>query len=114
VNPEVKQKWVAALKSGEFEQGRHCLTDLTAPEQPLHCCLGVLCELAVKDGVPVQVVNSKRQRYYDSAGSVLPPVVREWAGLDRLDPAAGDIALSSLNDNGWGFNEIANRIEAYL
>ena len=46
MNKEVKKKWVDALRSGEYAQGRSSLRD-----HDEYCCLGVLCELAVKEGV---------------------------------------------------------------
>ena len=35
-----KTKWVKALKSGEYAQGKGCLKDMDT-----YCCLGVLCEI---------------------------------------------------------------------
>lgn len=43
MDPELKQKWIAALKSGEYKQGKSCLHDV---EQDTYCCLGVLNEVA--------------------------------------------------------------------
>jgi len=37
---DVKRKWLAALRSGEFEKGQHCLYDGDS-----YCCLGVLCKV---------------------------------------------------------------------
>ncbi len=41
MNPEVKAKWVAALRSGKFTQGRSALKTVDGG----YCCLGVLCEI---------------------------------------------------------------------
>lgn len=43
LNPEFKAKWVAALRSGEYEQGTGVLYN---PEENTHCCLGVACAIA--------------------------------------------------------------------
>lgn len=41
MNPEWKKKWVEALRSGKYKQGKEalCFGDK-------YCCLGVLCEIA--------------------------------------------------------------------
>ena len=40
MNPEVKQKWIDALRSDKYEQGSGKLRSVTG-----YCCLGVLCDL---------------------------------------------------------------------
>lgn len=52
MKPEVKNLWISALRSGEYQQGVGALRQKADPEQPdRFCCLGVLCDLAVKAGV---------------------------------------------------------------
>ncbi len=41
MNPEIKAKWVAALRSGQYQQGAEYLEN-----DGRYCCLGVLCEVA--------------------------------------------------------------------
>jgi hypothetical protein len=41
MNKELKAKWIAALRSGKYKQGRSRLK-----HSGRHCCLGVLCEVA--------------------------------------------------------------------
>lgn len=41
MNAELKAKWIAALKSGEYEQARQVLR-----HDERFCCLGVLCEVS--------------------------------------------------------------------
>ena len=43
---DVAKKWVAKLRSGEYEQGKGYLND-----DGKMCCLGVLCEVAIEDGL---------------------------------------------------------------
>ena len=40
MNPEVKQKWIDALRSGDYEQGSEKLRGVNG-----YCCLGVLCDI---------------------------------------------------------------------
>lgn len=44
MDPELKAKWVEALRSGRYKQGRRCLGD--GEYAPYYCCLGVLNKVA--------------------------------------------------------------------
>lgn len=105
MNPEVKQLWKDALLSDEFDQAKSFLrTDYG------FCCLGVLCEIAVKHGIiePGELKTEgdeedpqMSEEYFYGAHddtSVLPREVREWAGLDSPNP---DVVVPSemLSDN---------------
>ncbi len=52
MNPEVKARWVAALRGGEYTQDKYTQgkSSLRNKYDEL-CCLGVLCDLAGKDGL---------------------------------------------------------------
>jgi hypothetical protein len=123
---EVMRKWVEALRSGEYKQ-----TDGYLSMNGKFCCLGVLCELAVKDGVIPPAENRDGFLHYGEDFSyVLPPrEVADWAGVDKSDgwvvnvPAAlpdhhvkewghGKVAVSHLNDaERYTFDDIADAIE---
>jgi hypothetical protein len=119
MNRRVKKKWVEALRSGEFEQGQGALC-----RDGKYCCLGVLSELAVREGEAErwEGIASERtlfgRKRGDRSSSFLTSSVMRWAGLDTIDPQVtyegeGDY-LSSLNDSGRTFPEIADLIEAQL
>ncbi len=109
---DIKENWIAALTSGEYEQARGSLIDNTEG-QSHYCCLGVLCDLAVKEGVEgvriqedgngarhVQTLDD-RDEWVTVEDENLPAVVSEWAGLDcEYDPRVGvkNIPLSQIND----------------
>lgn len=130
MNPDVKFEWVEALRSGRFKQGTGKLWSLThgpdmeEPAETGLCCLGVLCYLAEQEGITTRgYVQYDETRYYMFGGScdVLPPQVKEWAGLEWADPhippavdGLDDRSLAYLNDNGADFNEIADLIDKYL
>lgn len=60
-NTENMAKWAEALESGEYEQGRNHLAIIgedTESGKTFYCCLGVACEVAIKNGVEL----SKTQR----------------------------------------------------
>ncbi len=119
MNQDIKQAWVQALRSGKYTQAHERLHDGVG-----HCCLGVLCELAVDAGVidPFRVIEDYRDNgeavaryWYDDATTALPTTVRRWAGVDNDDPeiAPGKSAAMA-NDGGWTFGEIAEAIAEYL
>ena len=132
MNQEIKAQWVEALYSDDYEQGQEYLTKRQG-DTFTFCCLGVLCDLAVKAGVDVTVKEHKEAGFdyvvYNSKSGTLPRSVMEWAGLTESSPAVnyegGQIALTDLNDgteDGDGnvdlppqpFSEIAACIEASL
>lgn len=48
LKPEVKEKWTAALRSGDYKQGIGQLKRTNysgVKSEPSFCCLGVLCEV---------------------------------------------------------------------
>jgi len=120
MNPDIKNRWTTKLRSGEYKQGRNNLRVYdVANEEERFCCLGVLCEIAVEDGIiPPANTTSVVRRYgvdeaYGSIG-ILPTVVKEWAELDYPNGGygIGDVhALSNDNDTGKSFDQIADIID---
>lgn len=87
MNPEIKARWVAALRSGNYAQGRHALRRVIDGKDK-YCCLGVLCDIASQDGIGAWVESndhlSSRRLWKDSSdviGAALTPAVAEWAGI---------------------------------
>jgi hypothetical protein len=118
MDPEVKHRWVEALRSGRYEQGTGALN-----KEGKLCCLGVLCEVALEDGLPMEVGQHKDGVghlvvEYDEVSSVLPDLVQEYAGLSDDNPSVliggSTISLAELNDDGTSFNVIADVIEEQL
>jgi hypothetical protein len=123
MNPEIKAKWVAALRSGEYKQGRSKLRD----EHDNYCCLGVLCDLAAKHGVGMWKLTDQADYTFnvgrDLSATSLPKAVREWAGtntnhgdvvLPQTSRTCTAITCIGLNDTGATFPLIADLIETYL
>jgi hypothetical protein len=113
---ELKQKWIAALRSGEYKQGKGVLRTT----EDRFCCLGVLCNLIAPDGwgetkvVETAIGNidaQRRARKFQSAGSSsFFDVPRDLAKEVGLEPAHMD-HLVGLNDSGKRFPTIAKYIE---
>ena len=138
MNEDVKKKWVEALRSGKYVQGKGALRCEESQEGPKHCCLGVLCELAVDAGVtmrysrydeddpfvgfgPADTDLSVVEKYCAPEGfseDFLPAVVQKWAGLTEEDPIVekeDGATLSYFNDRGnYTFEQIAKVIEENL
>jgi hypothetical protein len=114
VNPEIKDLWINALESGEFEQGRGALN-----RNGEFCCLGVLCELAYRSGVLVKKEKAKSDYVnivkYDGMDTYLPNSVEQWAGIDSSQWESIQMSrLIRLNDSGVSFSEIAIIIKENL
>lgn len=124
MNPEVKAQWVQALRSGDYDQGRGFLQQIDDRGKATYCCLGVLCDLAVKAGVTTGRTdrnNSGKVMIFGSGYDCFPPLeVWQWAGFSNDNPEVNVPGLVDrksvvdLNDNGTRFSEIADRIEESL
>jgi len=129
MNPEIKAKWLGALRSGKYEQVKGGLK-----KDNCFCCLGVLTDIWAKENNTEWVkknVNSigkifqETYSYITIPGSslvvddILPDPVAEWAGLGISDPEITyDNTVSyitHLNDEvGLTFKQIADLIEEQL
>ena len=103
MDQELKAKWVAALRSGTYTQGRAKLKD----EAGAMCCLGVLRE----------IIEPGCEEVNDDEGEYLPSRFHTATGLAWVTQ---DL-LAGMNDGNelkrikrHSFAEIANWIEANL
>ncbi len=125
MNVEIKKQWVAALRSGAYQQGMYRLRT----RRDTYCCLGVLCDLYAKATGTAWTAPTPIDGWrYAGHDVYLPPVVVNWADINWADiqdtavAAFGynpclrreDLTLSDLNDDGKSFNEIADAIESEL
>ncbi len=122
MNPEVKQLWLDALRSGEYKQGRHKLKN-TYEGSDNYCCLGVLCDLYTKENPTAKWTQNWQDDWYfnvdaDSVSGTLPGAVMRWSGIADANPIVcyenTEESLATLNDRGVPFVEIANIIEKQL
>lgn len=108
MNTEIKQKWLTALRSGEYKQGRGNLH-----YKDEYCCLGVLCDLHAKETNSEWTNHDDYPYKYFYSTQLLPQQVCEWSGIDISLTVERD--LICLNDSaGKSFNEIADFIEEKL
>lgn len=88
MHPEVRDLWADALESGEYKQGHGALRD----NEDRFCCLGVLCDLAVKAGVIPEPSQYHSGYTYGIDSALLPREVQQWAGW------FGQTRLINMND----------------
>lgn len=108
MNPEVKAKWLVELRSGKYKQGRVYLN-----QGGNYCCIGVLCEIAEKEGLIVADRTKDRVKYGDIECS-LPKTLKSWSGVEGLVDVKSGTCLAVMNDAGVSFNDIADIIEKQL
>jgi hypothetical protein len=115
---ELKQKWVEALRSGKYKQGRSVLKNT----EGRMCCLGVLLDIETPDGwdaratqIPGEVGHYHHQNG-NYSGDFLHRNTRERHGLTSELEDGESIAhrLAGMNDNGKSFAEIADWIETHI
>jgi len=111
MNPQIKQKWVSALRSGEYQQTQRYLR-----KEDGFCCLGVLCDLYGKENNVEWQHNEVDGYFYGNHFSILPSSVVEWSGIADSNPYVngGTDTLGGLNDRGSTFEQIADVIEEHL
>lgn len=123
MNQYVKNKWIIALRSGEYKQTCERLR-----YKDSYCCLGVLTDLYDK------YIQNDNHEWYEEDGkygyvsdgcifeATLPESVMKWAGLKECNPTVREermglpiTSLAYLNDNeDLDFNQLADIIEAQL
>ena len=127
---ENAKKWVAALRSGEYQQTVGWLRDSQG-----YCCLGVACDLYAQEHpecswlAPAHTpedaaIKTMSRTFVTPRGKSnlgLPEDVQKWLCLRDCNGSFFDAALlasyvclASLNDSGkYSFKQIADIIEAH-
>lgn len=108
-NKEHIKLWVEALRSGKYTQGHGNLQ-----YKGKFCCLGVSCEVAIENGINVNVKSIDGFIVYDNESNYLPESVSAWLEL-APDPSVGDeLGLRAVRANDelrWNFKQIADSLE---
>lgn len=108
MNPEIKTKWVAALRSGYYIQG----TGVLRSQGNKFCCLGVLCDIIdpskwMRGSASCYSYNS----HNDPKEGGIPQGLREELGISKAQ--SGQLIV--MNDTKKNlFDEIATYIEENL
>jgi hypothetical protein len=105
MKPDLKAKWIDALRSGNYEQGTGDLRSRSGQ----FCCLGVLCDvMGAEWSGTTPILNGKDMDREDE--SFLSGDTLERVGFDNET----QIALARMNDDGEPFGKIADHIEKHL
>ena len=125
----IKNKWLKALRSGEYRQGKDQLCELNGYTGEYEfCCLGVLenlyCLEHNLDFEPGQMlagehsIECAKWAGLDNEDTNIDRMkVRmktSWSGYHVYDKVLAFEFLQTKNDEGWTFNRIANWIEKRL
>lgn len=115
IDPILKEKWISALRSGQYKQGRGRLRN----EDDHYCCLGVLCEVM---GIPWEPSEETGDMSYAGSIAYVPGQYAQQIGITPGGLFDKEITMSdlddqtfsgvaALNDAGYSFAVIANVIE---
>lgn len=118
MDQDLKERWVAALRSGDFVQTKGALHDDIG-----YCCLGVLCTLVpdveftprdTYSGDSGDVFDARQNGVIVGRGALFGQFESELFGGDPHHHNPIVTQLIQLNDSGHSFEEIADVIEEKL
>ena len=95
-----RKNWVAGLRSGKYQQGKFRLRN-----KDKYCCLGVACD--INDSSQWEKMPNSPVYLYEGCTDILPDELRNLLNLALSEATI----LTSMNDSGADFNEIADYIE---
>ena len=82
---EIKSKWLEALKSGDYIQGKRSLRKTRKDGAVCHCCLGVLAEihpaLTINEHTDDDVYLNGENMGYDAFNKILYSTNVHWRAL---------------------------------
>lgn len=105
MNADIKNRWVKALRSGQYEQTQGTLRNYQG-----FCCLGVLCDIMEPEGWDREVDEHWGCADMPDESLLIKAGLMEPIPLTNYVPTE----LSEMNDKGKSFAEIADWIEARL
>jgi hypothetical protein len=127
LKPDIKERWITALESGEYKQGTGVLRN-----ENEFCCLGVLCDLHSRETGERWETDEYPSTYYLGEMCFLPLEVADWA-FDNFDAEEDDEynianiqsvpgfreahppSLIAANDtDNYSFKQIAQLIKEYF
>ena len=104
------KKWVEALRSGEYKQTRMVLCEGDEMEgTTAYCCLGVACDLFVDS---YWIRRPADEEWSIGGRSTILPTEEMMKSMGLNIEYVKD--LVDLNDKGWSFAKIADKIERDL
>lgn len=116
LNKKEITKWIKALRSGKYQQGKNRLTIVNGNKKKLsHCCLGVLCVIkktpfvVSNDHLDGKFIKTRNYKFPD--GSYPSGIRQDRSMVPKTWIPVGGL-LATLNDtDNKNFSEIADYIE---
>jgi len=115
MNTQIKDRWLEALRSGEYKKTTTVLKRFLKTVSPRYCCMGVLCNV-IKDDFPhaKDLIEQNDPNAFHNANkskfAILDQEALAFTGVN----ADQQRTLTSMNDKGASFERIANYIERKL
>lgn len=107
MNTDLRLKWAAALRSGEYTQGKWSLCRLDPDGEAQYCCLGVLAQ--IEDALEEENNLAKRcLKGSHNANTLTAAYLTKWG----LTFAVQDKFINANDALCWTFHEIADAVEA--
>ncbi len=106
---EFRRKWIEALRSGKYRQGRRELAKAIGNGCWGFCCLGVACDLHARENGTPWTRHGEGWMVYLDGGGWLPKMVEQALGLK--DYQIYDLIRMNDEDRKT-FAEIADWLEA--
>ena len=115
MNHEIKTKWLAALRSGEYRKSVHVLKRYFKNVPARYCCMGVLCDIIKEDHPHAQeLIEQKTDNHFGSDKmskfAMLDQETLSYTGVEMGEQRR----LTTMNDKGASFLTIAKYIEKYV
>lgn len=106
---KARLKWIRALESGEYKQGRD---KLFYPEEKSYCCLGVACDVSgLGEWKEMEyIVQGEERPQYE--GETYPP--KAVCDLYGLDESAGNTLLNMNDEEVYTFAAIARYLRTHF
>ena len=108
MDKELKTKWVEALRSGEYEQGRMSLRRLKNDGGYSYCCLGVLADITDNNAW------EDKDRWNNEGGYFSNYMLDEFGITEKFQDAVMVMNDGNSKNKPKSFTEIANYIEEIL
>ena len=110
---EPQLKWINALESGKYNQGRFALK-YSNKKETKYCCLGVACEI-FKDELNLHEVTASGNSSFNNRAAHLPKEVMEHLNMigsagEEKEYDSQESLMYKNDDGGWNFSRIAQFI----
>lgn len=111
---DFKAKWVAALRSGEYKQGKNTLISINEDKGNTYCCLGVACAIkGIAESLMIRFTAiAKPYCKGDNTFADLPDMIKSGTRASSILICMND--GTGVDGKAYSFAEIAEYIETNL